>query len=83
MGRGQYIMDRRVIILGKCQYTMGRGSKYHGEGCQNTIGKWEFIPLVGWSIYDGEGGQNTMGRDQYSMGRGIKISWVGGLIYHC
>ena len=32
------------------------------------MGKWEFIPLVGWLIYHGEG---------------VKISWVGGLIYHC
>ena len=51
---------------------MGRGSKYHGEGCQNTIGKWEFIPLVGWSIYHGEGVKIPWVGDQYSIGRGSK-----------
>jgi hypothetical protein len=61
--RGQYIMDRRVIISGKCVNTPWEGDQNTmGEGCQNTMGKWEFIPLVGWSIYHGEGGQNTMGR---------------------
>ena len=43
------------------------GSKYHGQGIQNTMGKWINIP---WA-----GGQNT-------MGSGDKISWVSGSSCH-
>ena len=62
MGRwSKYILDRRVIISGKCvnmpwggdQNTMVRGVKI----------PWEIGSLYHWSIYHGEGGgQNTMGR---------------------
>jgi hypothetical protein len=70
----KYIMDKRVIISGKCVNTPWEGDQNTmGEGCQNTMGKWEFIPLVGWSIYHGEGVKIPWVEDQYSMGRGVKI----------
>ena len=60
---GQYIMDRRVIISGKCVNIPCEGDQNTiGKGCQNTMGKWELIPMVGCLIYHGEEGQNIMGR---------------------
>jgi hypothetical protein len=51
------------------------------------MGRGVKIPRVGGSIYHGLGGQHSMGRMvkmqwigvQYNMGRGVKLSWVGGL----
>jgi hypothetical protein len=40
------------------------------------------IPWVGGENTMGKGGQDTMGRGQNTMGRGIDIPSVGGLIYH-
>jgi hypothetical protein len=33
------------------------------------MGKWVFIPWIG--------GQNTMVRGRYTMGRGVKVAWMG------
>jgi hypothetical protein len=49
MGRGTKYQGRGVKIpwVGG-QYNMGRGSQYHGDGCKNTIGKWDQNTMGGW-----------------------------------
>ena len=64
MGKWVYTMDRGVKIpwVGGSN-TIGKGSKYHGQGGQNTMGRGFKIPWVG--------GRYTMGRGSKYHGLGI------------
>jgi hypothetical protein len=53
---------------------MGRGSIYYGQGGQNTMGKWVFIPWIG--------GETPWVGGRYTMGIGVDIPWVWGSTYH-
>ena len=59
-------------------FTKRWDSKYHGQGCQNTMGRGFNIPWVGGLMYHGYEGLIYHGcRVRYLMDRGFDIPWVG------
>jgi hypothetical protein len=62
---------------------MGRGSTFHGEGGQNTMGREVDIPWVGGVKIPWVGGFDMpWGGGRYTMCSGVDISWVGESIYN-